>query len=130
MRFFSDEYFTELAGRLQKDPDWAKGASKVTAKLMMTVSDRNEGHLLDVQAGNVSVRPATPDEPADFKFEGPYEVWARLGRDRRDLNTLVLQGKIKFRGAIVVVLRLTWTGRKQMKAILWTHCGPPDALQL
>ena len=83
-----------------------KGAAKVTAKLMMTVSDRNEGHLLDVRAGNVSVRPAAPDEPADFKFEGPYEVWARLGKDRKDLNTLVLQGKIKFRGSLAKLLPL------------------------
>jgi len=106
VRFFSDEYFTELAGRLQNDPDWAKGASKVTAKLMMTVTDRSEAHLLDVQAGNVSVRPAKPDEPADFKFEAPYEVWSRIGKERKDLNSLVLQGKIKFRGSLAKLLPL------------------------
>jgi len=106
MRFFSDEYFTELAGRLQKDPDWAKGASKVTAKLMMTVTDRSGAHLLDVQAGNVSVRPAKPDEPADFKFEAPYDVWSRIGKERKDLNSLVLPGKIKFRGSLAKLLPL------------------------
>jgi putative sterol carrier protein len=105
-QFFSDEYFTELAARLQKDPDWIKGAAKLTAKLMMTVTDRNEGHLLDIQAGNVTVRPAKPDEPADFKFEGPYEVWTRIGKERKDLNSLVLQGKIKFRGSLAKLLPL------------------------
>jgi putative sterol carrier protein len=105
-QFFSDEYFTELAARLQKDPDWIKGAAKLTAKLMMTVTDRNEAHLLDVQSGNVTVRPAKPDEPADFKFEGPYEVWVRIGKERKDLNSLVLQGKIKFRGSLAKLLPL------------------------
>ena len=104
--FFSDAYFVELATRLQRDPDWAKGAAKVTAKLMMTVTDRNEAHLLDVQGGIVTVRAAKPDEPADFKFEGPYEQWARLGRERKDLNSLVLQGKIKFRGSLSKLLPL------------------------
>jgi putative sterol carrier protein len=106
VQFFSDVYFEELVARLQKDPDWAKGAAKVTAKLMMTVTDRNEAHLLDVQAGNVSVRPAKPDEPADFKFEAPYEVWSRIGKERKDLNSLVLQGKIKFRGSLAKLLPL------------------------
>ena len=106
VQFFSDAYFTELASRLEKDPEWVKGASKVTAKLMMTVADRNEAHMLDVQAGAVTVRAAKPEEPADFKFEGPYEVWARLGKDRKDLNTLVLQGKIRFRGSLAKLMPL------------------------
>ena len=104
--FFSDAYFVELATRLQRDPDWAKGAAKVSAKLMMTVTDRNEAHLLDVQGGIVTARAAKPEEPADFKFEGPYEQWARLGRERKDLNSLVLQGKIKFRGSLSKLLPL------------------------
>ena len=106
MRFFSDEYFAELAARLQTDPEWMRGAAKVTMKLMMTVTDRNEAHLLGVQAGNVSVQPAKPDDPADLKFEAPYEVWARLGKDRKDLNTLVLQGKIRFRGSLAKLMPL------------------------
>ena len=104
--FFSNEYFSELATRLQKDPDWVKGAAKVTAKLMMTVTDRNEAHLFDIVAGNVTVRATKPDEPADFKFEGPYDVWTRIGKERKDLNSLVLQGKIKFRGSIAKLLPL------------------------
>ena len=106
MQFFSNEYFSELATRLQKDPDWVKGAAKVTAKLMMTVTDRNEAHLFDIVAGNVTVRATKPDEPADFKFEGPYDVWTRIGKERKDLNSLVLQGKIKFRGSIAKLLPL------------------------
>ncbi len=106
VQFFSDAFFAELATRLQKDPEWMKGAAKVTAKVMMTVTDRNEAHLLDIQAGNVSVRAAKPDEPADFKFEGIYETWVRLGKERKDLNSLVLQGKIRFRGSLAKLIPL------------------------
>jgi len=106
VQFFSDAYFAELASRLQKDPEWMKGASKVTAKLMMTVTDRNEAHLLDVQAGNVSVHPAKPDDPADFKFEAPYNVWARMGKEKKDMNSLVIQGKIRFRGSLARLMSL------------------------
>jgi len=54
----------------------------------------------------VTVRGTKPDEPADFKFEGPYDVWARIGKERKDLNSLVLQGKIKFRGSIAKLIPL------------------------
>ena len=105
--FFSNEYFSELATRLQKDPDWVKGAAKVTAKLMMTVTDRNEAHLFDIVAGNVTVRATKPDEPADFKFEGPYDAWTQLGRGERDFQGLVLGGKIRFRGSMPKIMALT-----------------------
>jgi len=104
LTFFSTAYFEELASRLSEDPGWMKGASNVTAKLMMTVTDRNESHLFDIVAGQVTVRKAQSDEMADFKFEGPYEQWVRLGKEKKDLNTLVLQGKIKFRGSLAKLL--------------------------
>ncbi len=104
VQFYSTAYFEELAARLNKDPEWAKGASKITTKLMMSVTDRGQAHLFEIQSGRVAVRDAQPDEPADFKFEGPYEQWARLGKERKDLNSLVLQGKIKFRGSLAKLL--------------------------
>ena len=104
VQFFSTAYFEELAWRLNKDPEWAKGASKITTKLMMTVTDRGQAHLFDIHSGRVAVRDAQPDEPADFKFDGPYEQWARLGKEKKDLNSLVLQGKIKFRGSLAKLL--------------------------
>jgi len=99
-KYFSTEFFQELVTRLVKDPDWLKGAAKVTTKLMMTVTDRGESTILDVQAGQITARAAKPDDPADFKFEAPYEVWLRVAKERKDIQSLVLQGKIKFRGPL------------------------------
>ncbi len=100
VRYFSTEFLQELATRLTQDPVWMKGAAKITVKLMITVTDRNESHLLEVVNGAATVRVARPDEPADFKFEGPYEQWVRLGKEKKDIQTLVLQGKLKFRGPL------------------------------
>jgi putative sterol carrier protein len=100
VKYFSTEFLQELAARLTQDPQWMKGASKITVKLMITITDRNEHHLLAVVNGQVSARVATPEEPADFKFEGPYEQWVRLGKEKKDIQSLVLQGKLKFRGPL------------------------------
>src|SRR3989337_708745 len=97
---FSTQFFQELGTRPVKDPDWLKGAAKVTTKLMMTVTDRSESTILDVQASQVTVRAAKPDDPADFKFQAPYAVWLRVAKERKDIQSLVLQGKIKFRGPL------------------------------
>ncbi len=41
-----------------------------------------------------------------MKFEGPMEQWTRLGKGGKDLQTLVLQGKIKFRGSLAKLVPL------------------------
>ena len=99
-KYFSTEFLQELAARLTQDPQWMKGASKITVKLMITITDRNESHILEVVNGQVTARVAKPDDPADFKFEGPYEQWVRLGKEKKDIQSLVLQGKLKFRGPL------------------------------
>lgn len=99
-QFFSEAFFREVAERLASDADWNKHAAKITSRVMLTATDAGRSLLLDVQSGRMTVRSAAADEPADFKFEAPMEQWTRLGRGEKDLQTLVLQGKIKFRGAL------------------------------
>ncbi len=61
---------------------------------------------LGVQGGKKAVRPAAPEELADLKVEAPIEQWTRLGKGEKDLQTLVLQGKIKFRGSLAKLVPL------------------------
>jgi len=98
--FFSEAFFQEVADRLGRDAEWNKAAAKVTAKIMLTATDIGRSILLDVLGVKVMVGPAKPEDPADFKFEAPIEQWNRLGKGEKDLQTLVLQGKIKFRGPL------------------------------
>ncbi len=98
--FFSEAFFQEVAHRLGRDAEWNKAAAKVTAKIMLTATDASRSILLDVLGAKMTVSSAKPDDPAEFKFEAPMEQWNRLGKGEKDLQTLVLQGKIKFRGPL------------------------------
>ncbi len=44
------------------------------------------------------------EDPADFKFEGPYEVWQRIAKGQTDFQTAVITGKMKFRGSLPKIM--------------------------
>ena len=44
------------------------------------------------------------EDPADFKFEGPYEIWAKIAKRLTDFNTAVITGKMKFRGSLAKIM--------------------------
>lgn len=106
VRYFSKEFFAEVANRLNADPEWAKKASVVTAKIVLTATDRSASFLLDIQGGKVFVSEVAADVPADFKFEGPYDAWVQLGKGEKDFQGLVLGGKIRFRGSMPKIMGL------------------------
>ena len=98
--YFTKAFFDELASRVNADPEWTKKAGGITTKLVLTCVDRGRSYLLDVQAGKVTSSEVAADVPADFKFEGPYDAWAALGRGEKDFQSLVISGKIRFRGSM------------------------------
>ncbi len=106
VQYFTKAFFDEIAGRLNTDPEWAKKAASITAKIVLTCADRNASFLLDVQGGKVAVHEVAPDVPADFKFEGTYDAWTQLGKGEKDFQGLVLGGKIRFRGSMSKVIAL------------------------
>ena len=106
VQFFSETFFQQVANRLDNDAEWSKNAARITAKIMLTATDAGRSILLDIQAGKMTARAGTTDEPADFKFEAPMEQWTRLGKGEKDLQTLVLQGRIKFRGPLAKLVPL------------------------
>jgi len=104
VEYFTTAFFTELAAGLNADPEWQKKAGSMTVKLVLTVTDRGSSHLLDVQGGRVTASETTADSPADFKFEGPYDAWVTLGKGEKDFQSLVMAGKLKFRGSMPKVM--------------------------
>ena len=122
VQYFTKDFFAELASRINADPEWAKKAGAVTTKLVLTCIDRNQSYLLDIQAGKVTSSDVPADTPADFKFEGAYDAWAILGRGEKDFQSLVISGKIKFRGSMPKMMammgqmnRLTLLAQQQPK---------------
>ena len=104
VRYFSMEFFEELARRLNADEEWRRRASTLTAKITLTVTDRGASFMVDIADGAVTAKPARAEDPADFKFEGPYEIWARIATRQTDFNTAVITGKMKFRGSLPKIM--------------------------
>lgn len=106
VQYFTKAFFDELAGRLNADAEWGKKAAAIVAKIVLTCTDRNASFLLDIQNGRVAVHDVAPDVPADFKFEGTYDAWTQLGKGEKDFQSLVMGGKIRFRGSMPKIMAL------------------------
>ena len=104
VQYFSKDFFDALANALNTDPEWMKKSSSSTFKTVITVTDRTKSYLLDVVSGRVTATEVAPDVPADFKFDGPYDSWVILGKGEKDFQSLVMGGKIKFRGSMPKVM--------------------------
>jgi putative sterol carrier protein len=102
--YFTSEFFGEVANRLNADPEWTKTAGSLTVKIVLTCTDRAASFLLDAREGRVTASPVAADTPADFKFEGTYDAWVTLAKGQKDFQTLVLTGKIKFRGSMPKIM--------------------------
>jgi putative sterol carrier protein len=105
-QFFTEEFFAELADRLNVDEEWNRKAGDLTTKIVATCTDRDISVLLDIQNGKVSARSVGPDEPADFKFEGSYDAWQTTAKGEADLQTLVMTGKMKFKGSMSKIMAM------------------------
>lgn len=104
MQYFSLEFFEELARRLNADAEWRKKAATLTTKVTLSATDRSRSFLVDVANGAVTAKAVRPDDPADFKFEGPYEVWQRIAAGETDFTAAVMTGKMKFRGSLPKIM--------------------------
>ena len=106
VQYFTRAFFEEVANRLNEDPNWTKNAATITTKIVLTCFDRKSSFLLDIQGGQVSATEVAPDVPADFKFEANYDAWVTLGKGERDFQSLVMGGKIRFRGSMPKIMAL------------------------
>ncbi len=104
MKYLSQEFFDELARRLNTDPVWLEKARALTVKITLTVSDQASCYLLNIVNGTVTPKAARPEDPADFKFEGPTDVWGKIMAGQTDFNTAVITGKMKFKGSLPKIM--------------------------
>lgn len=115
VQYFSKEFFDQLAASLNTDAEWVKKTTGQSFKTIITITDRAKSFFLDVAGGKVAVTETAPDAPADFKFEGPYDSWVILGRGEKDFQSLVMTGKVKFRGSMPKVMGLMGAWNRLIK---------------
>ncbi len=105
-QYFTKSFFEEVASRLNADSEWSKKAGAISAKLVLTCVDRGASFLIDIANGRVVSSAVSAEIPADFKFEGTYDTWTQLGKAEKDLQSLVMSGKIRFRGSLPKIMGL------------------------
>ncbi len=105
-QYFTQSFFEEVASRLNADSEWSKKAGAISAKLVLTCVDRGASFLIDIANGRVVSSAVSAEIPADFKFEGTYDTWTQLGKGEKDLQSLVMSGKIRFRGSLPKIMGL------------------------
>ena len=105
-QYFTQAFFEEVASRLNADSEWSRKAGTISAKLVLTCLDRGASFLIDIVNGRVVSSAVPVDAPADFKFEGNYDAWMQLGKGEKDLQSLVMGGRIRFRGSLPKIMAL------------------------
>ncbi len=103
-KYFSDEYFKELETRLNSDAKWQEGTKNLKTSLLLASTDQSASFSVAVENGKTTIQRVDPNFQAEFTFEGPYEVWARLARGELDFQAAVLKGSLRFRGSITKIL--------------------------
>ncbi len=106
VQFFTKEFFDELADKLNDDEEWNKKSGSLNTKIIATCTDRDISVMLDIENGKVTPEDAAPEDPSDFKFEGDYAAWEKTGKGEADLQTLVMTGKMKFKGSMSKILSM------------------------
>lgn len=103
-KFLSEEYFKELESRLNSDQKWLDGTKNLKTSILLTSTDQNASFSVGVEGGRTTIKKVEPSTQAEFTFEGPYEVWTKLGKGEIDFQTAVLKGSLRFRGSITKIL--------------------------
>src|SRR5207247_7057420 len=99
-----EEYFKELETRLNSDAKWQEGTKDLKTSFLLAATDQSASFSVAVENGRTTIQRVEPNFQAEFAFEGPYEVWARLARGELDFQAAVLKGSLRFRGSITKIL--------------------------
>lgn len=100
IQFYTVEFFEELARRLNADSKWAKVMKGHDLRMVCSSTDQKRSFLIAVQSGRVTTQEATPETPADYRFEGRYESWVQLCKGEAEMDRLIQQGKIRMAGSM------------------------------
>lgn len=104
VKFFTEEYFREVEQRLLADAKWQQDTKGVKTSVLLGVTDQGSNFLLKVEDGMTSISKVEAATPAEFSFEGPYDVWTKVAKGEVDLQSAVLKGMLKFKGSITKIL--------------------------
>ncbi len=103
-KYFSEEFFTEIEGRLAGDPIWKQATQGVKSAIRLTTTDQASSYLITIEEGLTRIGKTDGNAQAEFSFEGTYEAWTKIAKGELDLQAAVLKGQLRFRGSITKIL--------------------------
>jgi putative sterol carrier protein len=106
IRFYTKEFFEEIARRLNADAEWSKSMAGQTFRMVCSASDKKRSFLISVTRGKVVTAEASAKTRADYRFEGRYEAWMSLCKGESEMDRLIQQGKIRLAGSMSDVMGL------------------------
>ena len=106
VKFYTEEFFHELARRLSEDKKWMPQAAAHPVRFVCSAHDVKRSFLVAIEEGRVVTEPASPSTPAKFRFEGPYDAWARLCKGDVEFERLVETGTIRVTGPMAELMSM------------------------
>lgn len=86
------------------DAKFKEATKEIKTSMMFIVEDQNKAFLLSVNDGVASAHESPPEAPAEFKFIAPYKEWVVTGRGEADMQSLIMKGRMKFKGSLTKIL--------------------------
>jgi len=100
IRFYTKEFFEELAWRLNADDSWGRTMQGHDLRIVCSALDVKRAFLIDIRDGRVATAEAGPDTPANFRLEAHYDTWVKLCKGEAEIDTLIQRGKVRLAGPI------------------------------
>jgi putative sterol carrier protein len=106
VKYFSQEFFTQLQDKLSNDPKWQEGTKGLKTSMRLGSTDQGSAqtYLVKVEEGRTFISPSDATAQAEFSFEGSYETWTKVAKGEVDFQSAVLKGLLKFKGSITKIL--------------------------
>lgn len=121
LRFFTKEFFDNVAQELNKDEKAREIFSALNSSLILYCEDLGVGFRLAVEKGVLSVSEEGKTVEAEFFFSAPYEEWCKVIKGEAKVPAEITAGRIKFKGSMPKMLlyigKLTYVEKKVLEVI-------------
>ena len=104
MRFWSGDFFSDVAASLNTDPRVTESLKGITTTIIADCVDKGSAFTINVDNGRIDVHESSHGGTAEFVFSAPYDEWVKIIRDTLDIRGEVLKGRVKFRGSMPKML--------------------------
>ena len=102
VKFFTLEFFKQIAENVNKNPDFEIGIGDFDGTIILTAKDLEKSFLIEIRRGKIrSIKEAKPDEKSDFKLEGNYENWVKIGKGELMVKDAILTGALSLTGSLI-----------------------------